>query len=169
MTNQHKTSKFAKKALAKFAMILAMLSLSLPLSVIGSAAPAANLLALTEQANFRFLISTAVTLGDFTDQDREFTFNAPGVDRTKDAVLLLRAQGVQCPNNTMTINGTAVQNVLQVRDLDELDDFHSEIGRVPANVLNATGNTLRIASGFCIAPDRDEFTVDNVVLIYHQP
>src|SRR5262245_28129272 len=169
MIKQQMTSKFGKKGLAKFALILAALSLSLPLSVIGSASPAFNLASLIEQANFRFIISNPVTLGDFTDQDRDFTFNAPGVDRTKDAVLMLRVQGVQCPNNTIRINGTLITDTLVIRDADELDDFHTEFGRVPANVLNAAGNTLSVTSGFCVAPDRDEFTIDNVVLIYHQP
>jgi hypothetical protein len=161
-------SNFGKK-LAGFAIFMAALTMSLPLAAIGNASPAFNLKAFIEQANFRFILSTPVTLGDFTDQDRDFGFHAPDVNPARDAVLMLRVRGVQCPNNTIKINGVTIADTLVVRDADELDDFHTEYGRVPANVLKAVGNTLSVSSGFCVAPDRDEFTIDNVVLFYHQP
>jgi hypothetical protein len=162
------TSKYGKR-LAGFAMFMAVLTLSFPLAAIGNASPAFNMNAFLEQSNFRFILSTPVTLGDFTDQDRDFGFHAPDVNRARDAVLMLRVRGVQCPNNTIRINGVVISDTLVVRDADELDDFHTEYGRVPANTLNAVGNTLSVSSGFCVAPDRDEFTIDNVVIFYHQP
>ena len=170
---QQTMSKLGKKFVTKWTMMLAVLALALPLSVIGSASATSNTLALSalvEEANYRiFNNGNQVILGDFTNQEREFVFTTPGVNSLA-SVLHLRVQGVQCPNNTITINGTAVSNALVIRDADELDDFHSEIGIVPGGVLNAAGNnTLRITSGFCVAPDRDEFTVDNLVLVYRQP
>ena len=146
--------------------------------MIGSASPASStpaLSALFEEATFRIIISTPVTIGDFgVGDDHQVDFTTPGVDASRAAVLHLRVRGVQC-NNTITINGVGVTDALVARDGDELDDFYSEIGRVPPNVLRANGNnTLRIASASCFpaAPDngnRDDFTVDNVVLVYRQP
>lgn len=179
MTKQQMTSKFGKKGLAKFAMILAALALSLPLSMIGGASAASSTLApfaLDEDANFRILSSGSLTVGDNAagiSDDLQFNFNAPGVNPAQTAVLLLRVRGVQCPGNTIKINGSTVSNALTVRDADETDDFYSEIAIVSANVLKASGNTFQLNSVACTPAgdpgNRDDFTIDNVVLIYKQP
>ncbi len=179
MTKQQMTSKFGTKKLTGFALILAALSLSLPLSMIGGASAASSKLApyaLDEDANFRILSSGALTVGDNSagvSDDLEFTFNAPGVNPAAAAVLMLRVRGVQCSGNSLKINGSAVSNALVVRDADEVDDFYTEIGIVSGNVLKASGNTLKLASAACTPAgdpgNRDDFTVDNLVLIYRQP
>ncbi len=179
MTKQQMTSKFGKKKLTGFALILAALSLSLPLSMTGGASAASSKLApyaLDEDANFRILSSGALTVGDnlvSLSDDLDFTFNAPGVNPAAAAVLMLRVQGVQCSGNTIKINGSTVSNALVVRDADETDDFYTEIGIVSGNVLKASGNVFKMTSTACTPAgdpgNRDDFTIDNVVLIYRQP
>jgi hypothetical protein len=179
MTKQQMTSKFGKKGLAKFALIVAALSLSLPLSMPGGASAASSAIApytLDEDANFRILSSGALTVGDNSaglSDDLDFTFSAPGVNPAAAAVLMLRVRGVQCSGNSIKINNVEVSNALVPRDSDEIDDFYTEIGLVPGNVLKASGNTFKMTSTACTPAgdpgNRDDFTVDNVVLIYRQP
>jgi hypothetical protein len=165
-----------KKRWMGLAMILAAVSLSLPLSLVGNASAAVASYAFDADSNFRILLSGATTVGDNAaslSDDFQTTFSAPDVNPAAAAVLLLRVRGVNCSGNTIKINGVAVSNALTPRDADEVDDFYSEIGIIPANVLKATGNTLQINSVACtVAGDpgnRDDFTVDNVVLLYKQP
>jgi hypothetical protein len=148
-----------KKRWMGLAMILAAVSLSLPLSLVGNASAAVASYAFDADSNFRILLSGATTVGDNAaslSDDFQTTFSAPDVNPAAAAVLLLRVRGVNCSGNTIKINGVAVSNAL-----------------TPANVLKATGNTLQINSVACtVAGDpgnRDDFTVDNVVLLYKQP
>jgi len=176
MIKQQTLSKFGKKSVARFAMILATLSLALPLSVIGSASPASSALALSalaEQANFRIIISSSVHLGDSgVGDDHEVTFSAPGVDASKTAILLLRTRGVEFNKNVITINGVAIGNALVPRSAEHGAEFFSEIGIVPANTLTATNNKLYIGArneDGGLSGNLDDFDVDNVVLVYKQP
>jgi hypothetical protein len=174
MIKQQTLSKFGKKSVARFAMILAALSLALPLSVIGGATPASSTLALSalvEQSNFRIIISSAVHLGDGgVGDDHEVTFSAPGVDSGKTAILLLRTKNVDFSKNVITINGVAVSNALVPHDNGA--EYFSEIGIVPANTLAATNNKLYLGArneDGNLGGNLDDFYVDNVVLIYKQP
>ena len=174
MIKQQILSKFGKKSVARFAMILATLSLALPLSVIGSASPASSALALSalaEQSNFRVIFSGSVHLGDDggAGDDTEVTFSAPDVDASKTAILLLRTRDVDFSNNVITINGVAVSNALVPHP--DSNDYFSEIGIVPANTLKATDNKLYIGArneSGDLGGNLDDFDVDNVVLIYRQ-
>lgn len=174
MIKQQILSKFGKKSVARFAMILATLSLALPLSVIGSASPASSALALSamaEKSNFRVIFSVSRHLGDDPGEgdDTDESFDAPDVDASKTAILLLRTQGVDFSKNVITINGVAVSNALVPHSVS--NEYFSEIGIVPANTLKATGNTLYIGArneDGNLGGNLDDFDVDNVVLIYKQ-
>jgi len=173
MIKQQTLSKFGKMSVARFAMFLAALSLALPLSVIGSATPASNALALSalvDQSSFRVLIGSPVHLGDSGVGDGyEVTFDAPGVNAGMRAVLLLRTRDVDFSNNVITINGVAVTNALLPHNNDHDGEYFSEIGMVENNTLLETGNTLFIGArneNGVISGNLDDFDIDNVVLMY---
>ncbi len=175
MIKQHTLSKFGKKSVARFAMILAALSLALPLSVIGSATSASNALAssaLVDQSSFRVLIGSPVHLGDSgVGDDYEVIFDAPDVNAGMRAVLLLRTRDVDFSNNVITINGVAVTNALLPHHDDHDGEYFSEIGIVGNNTLTEAGNRLFIGSRNAdgnIGGQLDDFEIDNVVLIYRQ-
>lgn len=176
MIKQQTLSKFGKKSVARFAMILATLSLALPLSVIGGASPASNALALSalaEQSNFRVIFSGSRHLGDDPGEgdDTDESFDAPDVDASKTAILLLRTRGVEFSNNIITINGVTIGNALVPRSAEHNDEYFSEIGIVPANTLTATNNKLYIGArneDGNLGGNLDDFDVDNVVIIYRQ-
>jgi hypothetical protein len=175
MIKQQTLSKFGKKSVARFAMILAALSLALPLSVIGSATPASYALALSalvEQSSFRIIISNIVHLGDSgVGDDHEVIFSAPNVDASQRAVLMLRTRDVDFSHNVITINGVQINNLLLPHSNENDGEFFSESGIVPANTLTATNNTLRISARNVdgdLSGNLDDFDVDNVVLIYKQ-
>src|SRR5262245_8075629 len=175
MIKQQTFSKFGKKSVARFAMILAALLLAAPLSVIGSATPASNALALSalvEQSTFRIIISNIVHLGDSgVGDDHEVTFSAPNVDPSQRAVLMLRTRDVDFSHNLITINGVAIANALLPHSNDNDGEFFSEIAIVPANTLTATDNKLLIGARNVdgnLSGNLDDFDVDNVVLVYKQ-
>lgn len=173
MIKQQTLSKFVKKSVARFSMFLAALSLAAPLSVMGSATPASSALALSalaDQSTFRVLIGSPVHLGDSGVGDGyEVNFDAPDVNPGMRAVLLLRTRDVDFSNNVITINGHAVTNALNPHNNDHDGEYFSEIGIVPNDALQETGNTLFIGArneNGVIDGNLDDFDIDNVVLIY---
>jgi hypothetical protein len=179
MKNQQIISKFAKKGMATAAVLMAALLFSLPFQAIGAASPAVNdSLAAIEQANFRYIVSSTQHFGDEPDflfgtyrgEDHDFTFDAPGVNQNRRAVLMLQTRQVSHDLNVIRINGVNITGAL--RQHGEGDEWFAQIGEIPSGVLQATGNVLRIIarnSDGGAGGNLDDFLIDNVVVMYQQP
>lgn len=82
---------------------------------------------------------------------------------------MLQTRGVSVNCNVIKINGVDVSSALRA---DDDDNWHTQIGEVPPNVLKSGNNTLQIAArneSCGVGGNLDDFVVDNVVILYRKP
>src|SRR5262249_19843890 len=136
-------------------------------------------MAAAQSANYVYIVAGNQHFGDdpaafggngvFRGDDFDYTFNAPGVDPSKRAVLMLWNLNVDNHCNVVTINGTSISGALVAQVSNE---WATRIGEVPAGVLKATGNVLHIGArntSCTVGGNLDDFMIDNVVLLYQKP
>lgn len=159
-------SREAKRYLQMAIMFLAAL-LTLPL-------PATTAFA-GDNAGYTTIITSAQYFGDDSNsspvaavhrgQDHEYTFNLPGVDRTKVAVLFLETWDIDHNLNQFRING----HLVMVRRHISGNEFFSNSVEVQGSWLQETGNVLSISArndDGGVTGELDDFIVDNVTLFY---
>ncbi len=166
-----------------FSVLLASLLLASSLSVNGGktiATASSTALAAAAGANFVVLIGSGSGGDSFGDEPGsvggnyrgiEFTyplFNLSGVDTTKSALVTLASKNVSSSCNRFEINDVQVP---VFRDHNDSNVWETEIFRIPAGVLKATGNKLRIKTlneSCGTSGNLDDFIVSNVVIHYIQ-
>jgi hypothetical protein len=149
------------------------------LAILASLILALAPMAAAQTANYVYIVAGNQHFGDdpgafggggtFRGDDFDYTFNAPGVDPSKRAVLMLWNLNVATHCNVVTINGTNISGALVAQSSPE---WATRIGEVPAGVLKATGNILHIAArntSCTTGGNLDDFMIDNVVLLYQKP
>jgi hypothetical protein len=107
--------------------------------------------------------------GTFVGDDLELRdLNLPGlISGGRSHLLMLQTYGVNVSCHVFEINGVQIAGAL--RDRNNVNEWVTEIAQIPANVLKASGNTLRIVArnNACGAGgDLDDFAIDNVVIFY---
>jgi hypothetical protein len=135
-----------------------------------------TLTVLPDLASYAYIITTPQLFGDKDTtsqfavnrgQDHEYSFNLPGVDRNKAAILMLRTALVSHKLNSFTINGHPLK-IFHGRGHED-SEFSTDHVEVPGWMLKETGNELKISarnSSGGLGGDLDDFLVDDVVLIY---
>jgi hypothetical protein len=126
-------------------------------------------------AGYTAIITSPQYFGDDTNsspvpavhrgQDHEYTFNLPGVDRTKVGILVLETWDLDHNLNKFRING----HELLVRRHISGNEFFSNYVEVPGAWLQETGNVLYVSarnSSGGVTGELDDFMVDNVTLFY---
>jgi hypothetical protein len=164
MLKQTLTSQLGKKMTRRFSMILASLLLAAATVVAG-----ANLISINSSIkHFGDEPNSLGGQGTFVGDDFDYTFNAPGVNPNKAALLTLRAFGVSVDGNVVQINGHTITRALISHEVSG-NEWFSEHVRVPAGVLKETGNVLRISARNASGGqggNLDDFLVDDLMLIY---
>lgn len=148
------TSKLSKRTIKGMALALAALLLAIQ--------PA-----LATSASFTIIVRSAFTMGDAgVGDDHEIDFNTPNVFVGQRAVLMVQTRDVDFTQNGVSINGTALQNLVQHDTGSNESYVHMII--VPPNVLRADQpNTLRLTSRNVdgnLGGNLDNFVVERVVI-----
>jgi hypothetical protein len=159
--------RLTKRPHLKVAVMLLTALLALPLPTLAAAA--------TDSASYAYIITTPQHFGDGPNnstvaavdrgQDHEYSFDLPGVDSSKVAILMLKTFDLDHNLNSFSINGRA----LRVRRHISGSEFFTDHVEVPAGILKETGNVLKISalsSSGQVFGELDDFIVDDVVLIY---
>jgi hypothetical protein len=103
----------------------------------------------------------------FAGNNKDFSFDCPGLDTTSPAVLLFQTRDVDNERNFFNINGRDIPGGIPVSA--ERDDWNANVAIVGAGWLKDRSNVLQIGArndqGGLLG-DIDDFLIDNVVLIY---
>jgi hypothetical protein len=159
--------RLTKKPSLKAAVMLLAALLALPLPILAAVA--------ADPVSYAYIITSPQYFGDDPNesgvsvvhrgQDHEYSFDLPGVDRTKVAVLMLKTFDLDYNLNSFTINGRS----LLVRRHISGSEFFADHIEVPGFFLKETGNELKISSRNSsggVTGELDDFIVDDVVLVY---
>jgi hypothetical protein len=162
-----------RKYRKSLAVMLASLLVASSLPVSGGMTLAAQdvtaKLALTITSTQHFGDNPEELGGTFVGDDLELRgLNFPGlINASSSHLLMLQTFGVNVSCHVFEINGVQIPGAL--RDRNNVNEWVTEIAQIPANVLKASGNTLRIVArnNACGAGgDLDDFAIDNVVIFY---
>jgi IgA Peptidase M64 len=108
--------------------------------------------------------------GAFVGQRKDFTFDCPGIDTSKEAVLMFQALHVTHPRNVFLINDETVFGDLPTTtNVDDEEAWAGQVLLVSANVLRPADNVLHIEARTTsggTSGNLDDFVIDNVVLFY---
>ena len=109
--------------------------------------------------------------GVFAGANKEFPFDCPGVDPSKEAVLLFQALDVDNVTNFIDINGTPLSEPSVSGGIpltQSARDWNGNVMLVRPNVLREN-NTLRIGARDdrgSLLGNLDDFVIDNVVIFF---
>ena len=110
----------------------------------------------------------------FAGPEAEFIFQCPNIDLREDSILMFQARHVSHEENVFLVNGRQVFGGLPVsptRGSAEESGWNSNVLIInqARHSLQETGNRLFIRSldsGGGTSGNRDDFVVDNIVILY---
>lgn len=106
--------------------------------------------------------------GAFVGQQKDFSFDCPGIARSEVAVLMFQSLHVSNSRNVFEINAQTVFGDLPT-NADDTEAWAGQVLLVSPGVLGPAGNVLHVESrsgSGGTSGDIDDFVIDNVVLLY---
>jgi hypothetical protein len=106
--------------------------------------------------------------GVFVGASKDFTFDCPGIDPNKDAVLTFQALSVDSEKNVFRMNDRVVFGDLP-KTTSTAGGWSAQTALITPGTLKPRGNVLHVearTTGGATSGNIDDFVLDNVVLFY---